>query len=179
MTCAHPSVDAEGRDVEDELDGVTHEHTAGLEHAIPDEAVVRALELSTQRERDPLTVAVDDGAAHLSVEQDRSGDALDGELSGEREMPAVAVELDLRGVEGDLRVALDVEEVGRAQMGVSLRVKGLEAFDVDRSDDRRVVTVDDRTVEVAKPSLDGLNHHVLDAELDRRMRRVDRPRTTR
>ena len=31
------------------------------------------------------------------------------------------------------------------------------------------------SVDVAEPSPDGLDHHVLDAELDRRMRGVDRP----
>src|SRR5713101_9986025 len=64
-------------------------------------------------------------------------------------------------------------------MRVPLLVQRLQAGDSDRAGDGRVLTGDDRAVEVAEPPLDGLDHHVLDAKLDRRMRRVDRPRPAR
>ena len=55
----------------------------------------------------------------------------------------------------------------------------VQARDPDRAGYGRLLAGDDRAVEVAEPSADGLDHHVLDAKLDRRMCRVDRPRPAR
>src|SRR6266446_4480990 len=55
----------------------------------------------------------------------------------------------------------------------------LQARDADGPGDGRLGAGDDRAVEFTEPSLDGLDHHVLDAKLDRRMCGVDGPRPAR
>src|SRR6476646_8541879 len=144
--CRWPSVDPDRRYVEGEVAGVADEHAARLEHAIPDEPVVRTVELTAQCQR---------------------------------ELATVAVEMHRDGVEADLGEVRDVEEIRRAPVRVALVVQRLEAHYLDRAGDGRIVSGDDRSFEVAEPSVDGLDHHVLDAELDRRMRRVDRPQPAR
>src|SRR4029077_20345076 len=178
--CRWPSVDPDRRYVEGEVDGVADEHAARLEHAIPDEPVVRTVELTAQCQREPVSVlVVRNASAELTVEQDRTRDALDRQLARQREVATVAVEMHRDGVEADLGEVLDVEEIRRAQVRVALVVQRLEAHYLDRAGDGRIVSGDDRSFEVAEPSVDGLDHHVLDAELDCRMRRVDRPRPAR
>jgi hypothetical protein len=44
-------------------------------------------------------------------------------------------------------------------MRVALLVERLQAGDSDRTGDGRLVAGDDRTVEVAEPSSNGLDHH--------------------
>src|SRR5207245_7461764 len=108
---ARPS-DPDGCDVEEELDGVADEDVAGLEHPVPGEAVVRAVELPAQSKRDPFAaVGGEAGAVELAVERDRAGDALDRQLAGKREPSVVFIELQAARLEADLGVALDVEEV--------------------------------------------------------------------
>src|SRR6478752_2484752 len=129
--CRWPSVDPDRRYVEGEVDGVADEHAARLEHAIPDEPVV------------------------LTVEQDRTRDALDRQLARQREVATVAVEMHRDGVEADLGEVLDVEEIRRAQVRVALVVQRLEAHYLDRAGDGRIVSGDDRSFEVAESSVDG------------------------
>src|SRR5207247_51707 len=90
--------------------GLSRRFLAGFEDAVPDEPVVGAVELSAQRERDPVAaVAVDDGAVELAVEHDRAGNALDRQLTGKSEVAVVAVELHPGRLEADFGVSLGVE----------------------------------------------------------------------
>jgi len=50
----HPSIGPHRGDIEQEIDGLADEDVARFENLVPDKAVVRALELSTERERDSL-----------------------------------------------------------------------------------------------------------------------------
>ncbi len=63
-------------------------------------------------------------------ELDRLGDALDRDLAGELDL-AVVVGVDRGRVERDLRVLLDVEEVGRLEVAVALLLAGVDARDLD------------------------------------------------
>src|SRR5439155_13622719 len=114
----------------------------------------------------------------LALGRDRTRDALDRQLAGEREAPAVTVELHAAAVEDDLGMALDVEEVARAQVRVALLVQRLQAGDADRARYGRLLAGGERALELTESPPYGLDHQVLDAELHRRMRGVDRPRTT-
>src|SRR6266699_2936503 len=117
---AAPSEHPHRRDVECKLDRVPDKHPARLEHPIPNKTEIGAVELPAQRERDPLAaVRMDAAAAKLAVERDRARDALDRQLTRNKEAPVVAVELDLVRLKGDLGVALDIEEIGRAEVLVT------------------------------------------------------------
>ena len=64
-------------------------------------------------------------AGGLEDDRDGLGDALDGQVAGDR--PVVAVALDLGRGEGDLRVVLGVEEVGRDEVAVAVGDAGVDA----------------------------------------------------
>src|SRR5579863_2035513 len=103
MAAAPPSLDPHGRDVERQVDSVADEYAAGLEHAIPGEPVVGAVESPVQAEGETLAVLVVGGrSVQLAVEQDRASDAPDRQFAGQGEVAAVAVEVHPDGVEVDL-----------------------------------------------------------------------------
>ena len=80
--------------------------------------------------------------------------------------------------EACFRIALGVEEVGPAQMLVPGRLVRVDARRPDNARDLGVVDVIgglDRSLEVPEASANGRDHHVLDRELDARMRRIDVP----
>src|SRR4051794_26213770 len=120
-----------------------------------------------------LDTGVADRDAHL-----RSADFLDVEnhktitFRSKRLVKALAAE-------GDRLMVLDVEEVGRAKMGVAVRDTGVEARGIDLDVHRRVVRallIDrDRSLDVLETAAHGREHHVLHRELDARMSRVDLP----
>ena len=62
--------------------------------------------------------------------------AVAGGMEAAGDVQKFAVELGRLGDEGDPRVVLDVEEIGRAQMLVAELVAGVEAGGVDRQFDR-------------------------------------------
>src|SRR5215216_2946561 len=126
------SVLLDGLDLELEADLLAHQDTAALERGVPGEAEVLAVDLGAGREAGPAAAPrVGRPTVVLDVESDRPGDAVDGQVAGEREVTGRAP-LDPVAPELDLRVALDVEEVGRAQVLIPLRVAALDAGGVDR-----------------------------------------------
>src|SRR5207248_3216902 len=90
-----------------------------------------------------------------------------------------AARLDAGAGEGDGRVLLDVEEVGRAQVRVALGVAGGNRGRVDLGPDGRaarvVGDVQDSAADAGEAALDGGDHHVADAELDQAVGGVDLP----
>ena len=75
-------------------------------------------------------------AVELQLQGDRLGVALDGQLAVD-EPVAVVLEADAGGAEGHVRVVLDVEEVGGADVRVTLLLTGVDRAQVDgRGDDR-------------------------------------------
>src|SRR5690606_16010655 len=70
------------------------------------------------------------GAGVLEVDGDRTGDVLDGQVAGDAQGVGVGGH-DLGRAEGDRRVGLDVEEVGRLQVTVAVRAAGVDAGGLD------------------------------------------------
>src|SRR5207302_7202394 len=90
--------------------------------------------------------------------------------------PDVARRLDGCAAEGDRGVALHVEEVRAAQMGVAALVAGAHAGRVDRHLDPRLLGdgLDvDLPADAGEATADLGDHHVAGDELHARVRRVD------
>src|SRR5439155_23983143 len=119
------------------------------------------------------------GAQELALERDRAGDAADGQVALDGEL-AVALRLDAGAGEGEIRVALGVEEVGRAQVRVALGLARVDAGGGDLHLDARIGGVrlvdDDGPFHVGEAAFDRRDHQVLDGELDVRVHGVDLPR---
>src|SRR4029079_17151319 len=90
---------------------------------------------------------VEPGATELAVERERATHTLDRQLAGKREASVVPVEAERVRFECDLREALDVEEVGRAEMLIPLLVERVQAGGSDRGPHSRRCAGHDRGVE--------------------------------
>src|SRR5262245_7802645 len=172
------SVLLDGLDLEVELGLLADEHAAGLEGHVPGETEVLPVHLGRRREAGPAAApGIGRPPEVLDVERDGPGYAVHGEVTLEAE-PTRTLPLHPGAPEGDLRVALDVEEVGRAQVPVPLLVAGLHAGRVDVHFDPRAqrvlgdVDVARDTVELA-PYL--AHHQVAGREVDARVRRIQLP----
>src|SRR5215211_2509775 len=107
------SVLLDGLDLELEAGLLAYQDTAALERGIPGEAELLAVDLGAGREAGPAAAPrVGRPAVVLDVEHDRPGYAVDGQVAGEREVAGRAP-LDSVAPELDLRITLDIEEVGR------------------------------------------------------------------
>ena len=104
--------------------------------------------------------------------------ALDRQVAGHRVVVG-ARRLDPGALEGDPRVLLELQEVGRLQVVVALGVVGLDARDVDGHLERRVGGIFgiDRAAagDVTEMAAHGHHAQVLDRELDLRVIRVQSP----
>ena len=92
---------------------------------------------------------------------------------------SVVERLDARGLEAQLGELGGVEEVGRAQVIVALRLVGVDRLGLDRAVDLgagQVLADLERALELGELTADGGDAHVLDGEADLRVRRVDAPR---
>src|SRR5207253_10951530 len=87
----------------------------------------------------------------------------------------VARAADVRRLEGELRMALGVEEVGRLQMGVQVLVLDVDARDPGRAGQAWTVAVRHQGgLDVPEVSAEGPDQ-VADLEADRRMDRIESP----
>src|SRR5262249_15025675 len=117
-----------------EMDTQRHlvaEHLAAVGQLhVPVEPVVVAVDLGLQVESEPLVLVRSDGrAGELALGDDRLGDALDGQLSVDRELVALAGD---RGrLEADLRGPVPVEELGGEEVGLEVLLLHLDALDGD------------------------------------------------
>src|SRR5271155_2223115 len=111
----------------------------------------------------------------LQPNADRLGDAPESE-SAVQGIPA-AVCADAGGGEGGGRVLLDVEELRRLQMGVTLIVAGVKRADFDFGRHRRGALAGDGdfTAEGAQGAPHPADHEMAHREADRRMNWVDGP----
>ena len=125
-------------DVDLELHLLADGDAARLEHGVEVHAEVLAIDACPSAEaRDGLAVGVLRRAEELHVERDRLRDAADRQVPVD-DVLALALRLDPRALERDLRVIRDVEEVVRAEVIVAIRVAGVDARDVDLALERRV-----------------------------------------
>src|SRR5579862_5777103 len=120
-------------DVNRNIDFVSHYKPATLEHGIPGQAEVFALDPRTGAGAKPqpsfriLNLRCDG----IHVKCYLTGDAADGQVSGD----LVAVQSgrnDLRGCEGYLRIPAYVQEVMTFEVAVALGLAGINARGVDR-----------------------------------------------
>src|SRR5690606_17952828 len=112
----------------------------------------------------------------LQGQRHRAGHALDRQLTVQGE--AVVGDAQAGRAEGPLRMVLDVEEVGRADVVVALLVVRVDGACVDLRGDRRVGQVlggDDLAGELPEVAAYLADHHVADGERDVGVILVDVP----
>src|SRR5688500_17158537 len=130
-----PSAVLDRGDVELELDLVRHHDAAGLERSVPGQAPVLAADGGLAFETDPnVAVGVLGRAGVFEAHADRPGDALDGQVTGDRPL-VVALTFNRGGDERDLGVLPAVEEVPRAEVVVALLLASGDAVRDDRDRD--------------------------------------------
>src|SRR3954463_4403214 len=96
------SGDLDRRDVELHLDPVADQHAAGVQHGVPGQRPVAALDGQRALEADPgVAERVQRRAGEREVHRDRLGDVLDGEVAGDP-VDLVVDLLDLGGDEDHL-----------------------------------------------------------------------------
>src|SRR5205823_370294 len=117
-------------ELDGELDVIGNRHSALGQRGVPREAVLRAVDHRLERDAELGYVAEGDRrTGDRAGRLERVGLVLDREVSGDLQR-AVVSGLDLRGVEANLRIALDVEEVRRAEVGLQVLILYLERIDL-------------------------------------------------
>src|SRR3954451_5019639 len=131
LTVSHLLGALDSGNVELELDLLADEDAALVEREVPGQVPVATVDRRFALEADAEAAPrVHRGASELPVDGDRVGLAVDGEVADQGEDVVVDL-LDLGADEGDLRVVLEVEEVGGLQVGVAVGVAGVHARGVD------------------------------------------------
>ena len=117
-------------------------------------------------------------SALFDLQRHWTGYAGDREITRDTEIVARA--LDLGALEGDRRILLDVEEVGRTKMRVTFLITSVEARRVDGHVDLRrgrVVVLDcDRAVHIPEMTANRRDHEMLDRKLRLGVGGIDLPR---
>src|SRR6266581_4368601 len=104
-------------------------------------------------------------AVHLKLQGDEPGDTADRELAVKQEV--VPVGADIGGAERHRRVRLDLEEVGAADVVVSVRLAGIHRAQVNGGSDaglQRIRRGHDSPLEIVEAATDLAHHHVPDDE---------------
>src|SRR6266571_3526250 len=115
-------------------------------------------------------------AVHLKLQGDEPGDTADRELAVKQEV--VPVGADIGGAERHRRVRLDLEEVGAADVVVSVRLAGIHRAQVNGGSDaglQRIRRGHDSPLEIVEAATDLAHHHVPDDERHFRVHGVDGP----
>src|SRR5581483_8044069 len=144
---------ADRRDVGRDPDLVADEDTAGLERLLPAQPELATAERAARLQADPiLALWVFGDAVHGHLELNRVCLAVHRQLTLDAVVPLLDM-LDPGRLERDLRVLLDVEEIGRAKVVVATRLVGVDRGRLDRSPHLRLVVVGrrlDRAGELAE-----------------------------
>ena len=160
-----------------DLDLLAHEHAARLEHLVPAQAEVAAVDAALETESEALIAPrILAGAARRRFERHLARRSVKRQVAGDL-VDAVAGCLDALAGECELRELLRVEEVRRAQVIVSLWLAGVDARDLDLRLDLRARGVLRVVFDLARPGLELAAHlgkdHVASREADFRVRGVD------
>src|SRR4051812_6466320 len=147
-----------------ELDGdgdvVGQRVAAGRDRRVPVDAVVRAVDDRLELDGDALVaVEVLRRAGDRALGGDRLGDAAHGQLT--RDGQLLAVLLELGGDEGDLRVALGVEEVRALEVALELIDRDRDGVDLGGAAQD---AVGEARVELVERAAEGGDAGVLDGE---------------
>src|SRR6266508_2829156 len=172
------SVLLDSLDLELEAGLLADQDASTLERSVPGQAEFLTVELGLGREAGALVPERTlRPAVVLDLQRHRPGNAMDGEVARDEKVVRRAP-LDPRAAERDLRVALDVEEVGRAQVRVPLLVAALDAGRVDLDLDpraQRVVGDVDVALHVGELAPDLAHHQMAGNELHARVDGVELP----
>src|SRR5205807_2050146 len=166
-----------------EIDGhrLADQEPTGLEGGVPTEAEVLAVDLGGSGEAGSGAAPRIAGHAFVGdVEDDRAGDAGDGELA--LELPLVVVPVHLRRAEAEVRVGRHVEEVAATKVVIALGVVGVDRGGGDGDRDGgvpRVLADLDRALELGEPASRLRQAEVLDLEVHAGVADVDGPRAGR
>src|SRR5947209_10799414 len=162
-------------ELDGQLDVVGDGKAALRERGVPVEAELSAVDNRLEREAKLGDVAEGyrrpgDLAASLHC----AGVALDRQLAVHDHLIALAPQ---RGrAEADLRVALDVEEIGRAEMALEVRVLDHDRAGVHGADELGGPRIDGQGgVELLEPAAERGYAHVLDGEAGRRVSGIEVP----
>src|SRR4026207_399681 len=102
---------AYGFDVDHDVDAIADHHATRLEHLVPGEPELPAVDRGRGAERGAFVApGILRLTEDLDVEHDVARDALDGQRAVDAQMIG-GRRCDARGLEGDFRIALDVEEI--------------------------------------------------------------------
>ena len=168
----------DGLDVDLDVDVLADEDAAGLERLVPLQPEVPAIDPRLRREGHALVAPGVLAAAELfDVELHGLGHPVDRQVAGHGVLLLAGL-LDLRALVRQLRVLLGVEEVGRLEVPVALRLARVDARDVDLDLHRRLRRVRRVEGELGGPlgevAADLRENHVPHAEADVRVLSVDR-----
>src|SRR5205807_2287687 len=120
-------------DLDLEADRLAQHEAAGLEGRVEADAKVVLVDLAGCREAHAGPhLRMRDDTEVLGVEGDRLGGAADRQVAGQREIGAPLLNRAARA-EGDRWVVLHVQEVGRTDVRVTVRIAGVDTGGVDRS----------------------------------------------
>src|ERR1700760_287073 len=165
-------------DLEVQVDLVADHGAVGAgDDAVEVDAEVLAADLALGREAGPrAAVSVRAEAVDLQAEGDRTGDFLDGEVAVDEVLAALLAHAG--GLEGDVGVLLDVQEVLAADVVVAVALAGGDRGGVDGGVHARLErgrAGDKGALNLLELAADLADHHVPDAEADLGVDRVDRP----
>src|SRR5581483_4676619 len=166
-------------DVDLEVDFVADQEAARLERGVPVQAELLAVDLAADLEaRHLLAPRVLAAPEQGRVEHDGARHAADRQVAVDPGRVG-AGRLDPCAGEGDRRILLDVEEVGRSQVAVALLLARVDRrrvhLDLDRGLRRVRLVEHDRAGDAGEAALRRSEHHVLDTEANRRVLGIDLP----
>ena len=163
-----------------DVDAIADQHAAGLEHLVPAEAEVLAVERRLRDESDPLVAPrILGAAAVLDVERHLARHVADGEIADD----AVAIVrdlLDARAAEARARGSVSTSKksaerrcVSRCAVPVSMLAASIVASTVDRV--RSASSMRESAAVLGEAASHLRDHHVADREVDARVDGVDVP----
>src|SRR6185437_11356148 len=165
-----------------DLHAVAHEHSAGFQGLVPAQPPFAAIDLRSCREAGALLPPwILPESFERRLEGHRHRCAADFEVARNREAVAFLLvrPANLRAPEGNVRMFLDVEKIRGPQVRVTIRNSRVDArrVDADLHAGRGGVSLVDVNCpgEALEAAANRREHHVLDRELDRGVRRVELP----
>jgi len=171
-------LDFNGFDLDPDLDLVPDSNSSCLQHLIPGQPELPAIDLAGCAEPHSLaTPWILRLTLELDVQRDRLGHVTNGQLTLELEF--LPISFDAGASEFDLGILLGVQKIARPKVLVPLVGAGIDARRFENCFDRRISGIFfidvDRAFNVCDPPLDGGDHQMLRGEFDQGMRRVELP----
>ena len=172
----------DGGDVERDPDLVADQQIATSKRLVEFHIEVLAVQKSLDLRSGALIAPwIGIGALQDEVQFDLTSDAVHGEVAPDAR-GVIVDRLDPRGLKGDLGKRIDIEEVRGAQVRVALLFAGVDRRDFDTSARLRAPCVFSHlhgSLKISEPTTNVRNPHVLDGELNARVRWINMPRAGR